>query len=389
METPRRANWWRLATGRRALDAVVVVACLALTVLAVKTPWVTLPRPVVAVAGVLGSLAQWPRRRRGHLAAVAGAVAYALSGNPGPAVVGVYSAAAFGSRRMVWLPFLAGWAGFAAWSWIDSGVLTVADVVYAGVGAGLATGVGVYAATRTALVTSLREQARHADAERRLREEQARAAERTRIAREMHDVLAHKVSLIALYAGALELHAGANTRLQEGTTLIRVTAREALQELRSVLGMLRAETAEVLPHNASAEPGEPFADLASLVAASTRAGQPVDLRDDAGSLPPATARVVYRIVQEGLTNAHKHAAGASTTVALRRDDASVTVSVVNDAGTGTMDLPGSGAGLVGLAERIRLVGGTLRSGPAAGGGWELRAVVPWLDPREAAGDGTR
>jgi len=63
--------------------------------------------------------------------------------------------------------------------------------------------------------------------------------------------------------------------------------------------------------------------------------------------------------------------------------------VVNDAGTGGLDLPGSGAGLVGLAERIRLVGGTLRSGPAAGGGWELRAVVPWLDPREAPGDGAR
>jgi len=387
METPRRVNWRRLATDRRALDAAVVVACLALTVLAVKTPWAALPRPVIAVAGVLGSLAQWPRRRRPYVAAVVGSVAYALSGNPAPALVGVYSAAAFGPRWLIWVPALAGWAGFTAWSWIDAGALTVADVAYAALGAVLAAGLGAYAATRAALLTSLREQARHVEAERLLREEQARAAERTRIAREMHDVLAHKVSLIALYAGALELHAGENTRLQEGTTLIRVTAREALQELRSVLGMLRAETAEELPHNASAEPGKPFADLASLVSASARAGQPVDLRDDAGSLPPATARVVYRIVQEGLTNAHKHAAGASTTVSLSRDDASVTVSVVNDAGTGGMDLPGSGAGLVGLAERIRLVGGTLRSGPDGDGGWELRAVVPWLDAQ--SGDDAR
>ncbi|MGH3879671.1 MAG: sensor histidine kinase [Actinophytocola sp.] len=368
----------RLPRDRRVVDAVLVVACLALTALAVKTPWATLPRPVIAVAGVLGSLALWPRRRLPHLAAIAGAVAYALSGNPGPALVGLYSAAAFGSRRMIWLPALAGWAGFVAWSWLDAGTLTVADIGYAGVGAGLAVAVGAYAATRAALVASLREQARHAEAERRLREEQARAAERTRIAREMHDVLAHKVSLIALYAGALELHAGGNSRLEQGTTLIRVTAREALLELRSVLGMLRAEAAEELPHNAAAEP---FADLASLVEASARAGQPVDLHDDAGSLPPATARVVYRVVQEGLTNAHKHASGAATTVSLARDDASVTVAVVNDAGAAALDLPGSGAGLVGLAERVRLVGGSLRSGPTAAGGWELRATVPWLDQR--------
>ena len=134
-----------------------------------------------------------------------------------------------------------------------------------------------------------------------------------------------------------------------------------------MLGMLRAERATA-----------PFADLASLVQTSMRAGQPVELHDEAGPLPPATARVVYRIVQEGLTNAHKHAPGARTTVSLHRADRSVTVTVHNDVAGAPMDLPGSGAGLVGLAERLRLVGGTLRSGPtrpATVGSYT--PTVPW------------
>jgi signal transduction histidine kinase len=357
-------RWRKLAGDRRVVDTVVVVACLALTALAVKTPWSTLPRPVIAVAGVLGSAAQWHRLCWPHLATTAGAVTYALSGNPGPLLVGLYSGVAHGSRGQAWALGLVGWTGFAVWSWLDVGRLTVTNVVYAAAAAGVVVGIGRYTATRNALLASLRERAQHAEAERLLRVEQARAAERTRIAGEMHDVVAHKVSLIALYAGALELHAGGNTRFQEGTALIRSTAREALRELRSVLGMLRAEP-------------EPFVDLASLVQASAQAGQPVELHDEAGPLPPATARVVYRVVQEGLTNAHKHAPAARTTVSLRRAGRSVSVNVLNEAGV-PMDLPGSGAGLVGLAERLRLVGGSLRSGPTSGGGWELHATVPCI-----------
>jgi signal transduction histidine kinase len=361
-------RWRKVVTDRRVVDAVLVVACLLLTPLAVKTPWAELPRPVIAIAGVLGSAAQWPRRRWPLVATAGGAAAYVLSGNPGPLLVGLYSGAAYAPRRLVWPAALIGWAGFAGRSWLDADHLGLTDAFYAALLAGLGVAVGRYASTHGALVESLRERARHAEAERELREEQARAAERARIAREMHDVLAHKVSLIALYAGALELHAGGSERLEQGTALIRTTAREALQELRGVLGMLRTEPA-------------PFAELASLVATSAQAGQPVELSDEAGTMPAATARVVYRIVQEGLTNAGKHAPGAPTTVSLRRDaDGSVTVSVRNDAGV-PAGLPGAGLGLVGLAERIRLVGGSLHSGPV-GDGWELRAVVPWVEGEE-------
>ena len=216
------------------------------------------------------------------------------------------------------------------------------------------------------------------------------SAERTRIAREMHDVLAHKVSLIALHAGALELNTGGDpARIRQSATVIRLTAREALQELRGVLGVLQEEPGTRARPDAPA----PFPDLGSLVEESTRAGERVELRDHAGPMPPPTARVVYRVVQEGLTNAHRHAPGASTTISVDHgDDATVTVTIHNGPGSGApMDLPGSGSGLVGLAERIRLVGGSLHSGPlgpAGHDGWQLRAVVPWLDqsvqePREA------
>jgi signal transduction histidine kinase len=241
---------------------------------------------------------------------------------------------------------------------------------------------GTAMATRTLLMASLRERAERAEAERMLREEQARASERTRIASEMHDVLAHKVSLIALHAGALELHTSSDrARVVQGAALIRTTAREALQELRDVLGVLRAESGE---HTRASD----WPDLASLVDAAARAGQYVRLRDHAGELPPATARVVYRTVQEGLTNARKHAPGAPTTVSIDHDeDGTVTVTVHNTAGTAPpMDLPGSGGGLVGLAERIRLVGGSLHSGPLGASGrdgWQLRARVPWLESRTA------
>jgi signal transduction histidine kinase len=367
METTQHARW----RDPRVVDAALVVVCLLLTVLAVKTPWSPLPRPVIAAAGVLGSLAQWPRRRWPQVAVVAGAAAYALSGNPGPGLVGLHAVAAYGPRRRLWVAAVAGLVGFLAWSWLDAGRPTVHDAVFGAFGVGLVFALGTYLATRDRLLAALRAQHEHAEAERLLRDEQARAAERTRIAREMHDVMAHKVSLIALYAGALELHATGDARLREGAELIRVTAREALRELRDVLGVLR-----------EGPPGDPFADLAALVRASTSAGQAVELHDTAGPLPPATARVVYRTVQEGLTNARKYAPDALTTVSVGRSgDGPVTVTVHNAAGTGTpVDLPGSSTGLVGLAERIRLVGGSLRSGPA-GDGWELHAVVPWLDQR--------
>jgi signal transduction histidine kinase len=379
MEYAHHTGWRRLVADPRTTDAALVLGCLILTAFAVKASWAPMPRPVIAVAGVVGSVAQWWRRRWPHVATVGGAGAYLLSGNPGPVLVGLYSGATFAPRRQIWFLAVVGWAGLAGWTWLDEGRLSTQNAVFTGLAAALVVAVGIYAATRRALMTSMLERAERADAERALRDEQARAAERTRIAREMHDVLAHKVSLIALHAGALELGAGSDA-VRQGAALIRVTAREALQELRGVLGVLHAG-----PGASTGGTGdEVFADLGALVRASERAGQRVELRDEVGPLPAAAARVVFRVAQEGLTNAHRYAPHAPTSVIVEHaDGGGVVVTVHNAVADGpTMNLPGSGSGLIGLAERIRLAGGSLQSGPVGPGGrdgWRLRAVVPLVD----------
>jgi signal transduction histidine kinase len=356
----------RLLSDPRVIDAAVVLGCLFLTVLAVKTPWSTLPRPVIAVVSGLGSLALWYRRRQPEAVAVAGAAACALAGNVGPLLVGLYSAASYGRRALVWAVTVVGWAGFTGWVWMSDGSLGVDDVIQSAVGAAAVAVLGLYTRTRRVLAQSWLARAEQAESERLLREEQARAAERTRIAREMHDVLAHKVSLIAVHAGALEL-AAQEPRARQGAALIRVTAREALQELRQILGILQAD---------STDP-DPFTDLNVLVEEAARAGQRVHLEGLVGPLPPAAARVVHRLAQEALTNARKHAPGAAVSIAVATDGGDISVLIRNDRpATPPMDLPGSGAGLVGLAERVRLVGGTIHSGPTVDGGWELRADIP-------------
>jgi signal transduction histidine kinase len=384
--TVRRFEGWRpVVADPRTADGALVAVCLFLTVLAAKTPWSALPWPVIAVSGAVGSLAQLLRRGRPLMSAVFGAAALTLSGNPGPWLIGLYSGAAYAARLKVAAAALAGWAGLTGYLWLESGRAQPTDALAAAAATVVVVFAGVYLATRRALVAMLRERAEHAEAERLLREDKARTAERDRIAREMHDLLAHKVSLIALHAGALELRAEKDpARATQTAGLIRVTAREALQELRTVLGMLHAESETAQEIAGQLGHGESVADLAALVEASAKAGQPVRLQDSAGSLPPATARVVYRIVQEGLTNAHRYAPGAHTTVAVEREpgEGPVRVAVSNGPGRGApTDLPGSGSGLVGLAERIRLVGGAIECGPLGrdGGGWRISAVVPWLD----------
>jgi signal transduction histidine kinase len=197
--------WWRrLTADHRVLDAAVVAAGLFLTVLAVYGSWSVMPAGVIVVAGALASLAQWPRRRWPHVAVGAGAVGMALAGNPLPVLVGLYAGVRHGRGRHVWVFPVVAWAGFLAYSWLEGdGSLDAAEAFGWALLVGLITAVGAYMAARLRVLESLRDRAVRAETERHLRDEQARAAERTRIAREMHDVLAHKVSLIAVHAGAL------------------------------------------------------------------------------------------------------------------------------------------------------------------------------------------
>ena len=373
--------------GRAADVAVIVLGCY-LSVAGSDGPsaWSPFPRPLAVAAGVAGSVALWWRRKHPLEVAFLNVAAVALSNNPIPTVVALYSAGTVRGGRWVMAGLVvAGTCAFAVPEVVDASEVGASPLLAGALLTLVPLALGRFARTRNDLVASLRERAEAADAERELRAEQARLGERARIAREMHDVLAHKVSLIALHAGALEVtpDAGPDT-VEEVASVIRTTAGNALEELRSVLGVLREGDA---PADARAAPSC-LLDVARLVETSRAAGLPVRLEAGVDDLPPAAARAAYRVVQEALTNVHKHAPGASTAVTLRGDRASgLTVTVANGPAlvTGPV-LPGSGSGLVGLDERVRLLGGRLASGPEPDdpGGWRVEAWVPWTGIPDAA-----
>jgi signal transduction histidine kinase len=238
---------------------------------------------------------------------------------------------------------------------------------------------GAYIGARRDLVDSLRERAETAEAEHELRVDQARLSERTRIAQEMHDVVAHKVSLVALHAGALEVNPGVGPEQVERTAaLVRGTAREALEDLRRVLGVLRRSSGS----DAVLAPQPGLDVLEALVASSRAAGVPVELRVSVvGSPPDLPGRTAYRVVQEALTNVHKHARGAATCVRVAGGPGrGLEVEVTNRPPVSPDSLlPGAGLGLVGLAERVSLAGGSLAFGPLPDGGWRVAARMPWAD----------
>lgn len=239
----------------------------------------------------------------------------------------------------------------------------------------------LFVRARRQLVLSLRDRAERAEAEQQLRLDQARQLERTRIAREMHDVLAHRISLLSLHAGALEFRPDAPpAEVARAAGVIRASAHAALQDLREVIGVLRAEpSAEATPER----PQPTLGDVPALVAESRTAGVRVSVVDevaDAAAVPAAVGRSAYRIVQEGLTNARKHAPGAVVTVRLAGgpgDGLAVEIRNPWPVGEAASPIPGTGTGLVGVAERVTLAGGRLDHGRDADGDFRLTAWLPW------------
>ncbi|MEV4704320.1 histidine kinase [Actinoplanes sp. NPDC049316] len=239
---------------------------------------------------------------------------------------------------------------------------------------------GMIVRSRRQLVVSLRDRAERAEAEQQLRVAQARALERTRIAREMHDVLAHRISLLSLHAGALEIRPEASPAEVAGAAgVIRASAHQALQDLREVIGVLREPAAAEPPER----PQPTLHQLPALADESRAAGVKVRLDvtvDRAADLPAGTGRTAYRIIQEGLTNARKHAPGTAVRVAVGGTAGQgLTVDVRNPLPVGRAGpgIPGTGTGLIGLAERATLAGGRLSHGRGPDGDFVLRAWLPW------------
>jgi signal transduction histidine kinase len=300
----------------------------------------------------------------------------------GPAVLAAVSLA---TRRVVWQVVLLGVVGIVSamvfpaiepapandpW-WVTFSVglaFTIAILVW-----------GMYLGSRRELLWTLRDRAERAEAEQELRVEQGRSNERARIAREMHDVLAHRISLITMHAGALAYRTDLSAdEMRETAEVIQAKSHEALRDLRQVLGVLRGDQ---LVTGRQEQPQPTFDDLAALVLEAQTSGMRVqydDRVDDAVAMPEQVGRTTYRIVQEGLTNARKHAPGVTVLVDLAGSPSSgVDIRIRNPARTMSPSrTPGAGLGLVGLGERAKLAGGRLES-RREGGTFELHGWLPW------------
>lgn len=227
--------------------------------------------------------------------------------------------------------------------------------------------------SRQAYLAEVEARAERAERDREVAAERAVEDERARIARELHDVVAHSVSVMVVQASAGRRVLDRDPALAaESLAVIERTGRNALDELRRLLGVLRDEDARP-----TTEPQPTAADIAALVDECREAGLDVELRVD-GDCPELSAGVgltVYRVVQEALTNAVKHAGPAHVEVVVRYGDA-VRIDVLDDGRgpVGRRDLPGHG--LIGMRERVELFGGELSVGPRPGGGFRVRATIP-------------
>lgn len=247
--------------------------------------------------------------------------------------------------------------------------------------------VGWNAGVRRELVRSWRTEAETANREQSARVAQAQLAERSRIAREMHDVLAHRLSLVAMHAGVLAHRSDLpEEERREAAEVVRAGAHQALEELREVLGVLRADVQEAPGTDRPEAPQPGLSGIPSLVAEVTSSGQEVHLTADPDlwprslSLPTSTGRHAYRIVQEALTNARKHATGAAATVDIGgRPGEGLSIVVANPVrpvAEGT--LPSGGRGLTGMAERVQLAGGRFEAGVEVTH-FVVRVWLPWVE----------
>jgi signal transduction histidine kinase len=374
----------------RAVDALVVLLASGLGALFLSPEVRDNPDPLstaqIAIdvcAGVLACASLGWRRRWPVGVALVCLLLGVVSSSATPA--GLFALSSLAVHRpsrstvvvtLLWVPSVLAFALYSPTTGPVSVLAFVMPLAFA------ASGWGMFIRARRQLLLSLRERALRAEAAQELHREQARVAERTRIAREMHDVLAHRISLMALHAGGLELRPDLSPgEVRETAALLRATARQALEELRSVIGVLRENPAH---EPSSAVPQPRLRDIDRLVEETRDAGTEIDFEmrvERVDDVPATLGRDAYRIVQEALTNVSKHAPGSTARVRVTgapHDGLDITVRNRQPVPAHTVPaLPGSGAGLLGLHERVELSGGTLVVGPDGFGDFVVRAELTW------------
>lgn len=347
-----RVGWWL------AIDLIVGVACFVIV-------W-------------------WRRRYPVLVAAVTSLAGLVSSSAAGPSTLALVSLSTRRRwREIVPQAILAFVCSAAADTWLTEGEAVDQDPLYATYGfllaiLGMTIAWGLYVGSRRELVGSWRARAIAAESEQQAKVQQARTVERARIAREMHDVLAHRISAVSMHAGALvyrddlpreEVAAAAKT--------IQENSHQALTELREVLGVLREGPGDADPESPQAGP----TDVDALIEENTLAGMRIDYRRDidAADVPASTGRTLYRCVQEALTNARKHAPASAVTVRIdgSRTDG-VHLRVVNPLpiAAATTPAPESGFGLIGLVERVTLSGGRATHSVTADDSYVLDVWLP-------------
>ena len=332
------------------------------------------------IGGMVLCLALWWRRRWPLGLGLVSLPVLVVSSSAGPAgVIILYTVAAYRRWQLAFLVAAAQVALLPLERAIQPQVTSLTAYYLTGtLGSAVVVAWGMFRRSRR---QAQRERARRAEAEEQLRIEQIRYAERTRIAREMHDVLAHRISLLSLHAGALEFRPDAPPgEVARAAAVIRASAHQALDDLRAMIGVLRDRTDGQGP-----QPPQPtLVALPGLLEESRAAGMRIhaEIRlPDLAAVPDTIGRHALRIVQEALTNARKHATLAP--VELRLEGApghGLTIEVRNPSpvlATAESKIPGTGTGLLGLAERATLSGGRLEHGLDEHGHFRLRAWLPW------------
>ncbi|MGE7388944.1 sensor histidine kinase [Streptomyces sp. NPDC004126] len=329
---------------------------------------------VEQLAGAFGCVLLWLRRRRPvEVACVLMALSVPFEMVAGAMVAALFSVAVHRKPRTTVIVYAASLLPVASDALLrpDPAMSAFHYFVFGTIVQGGAVGWGLFVHHRRQLLLRVASEAE-------LRAEQAQMRAREEVAREMHDVLGHRLSLLTLHAGALEYRPDAPSEdIARAAGVIRESAHQALQELREVLTVLRAtETGK--------RPQPTLADVHGLVAESCTAGMRVRLlKEIPQAVPDLVGRTAYRVVQEALTNVRKHAPGAPANVHVTGGEGDgLTVEVTNPApapaprGAASEHAP-AGMGLAGLAERVSLAGGRLEYGPTGDGGWGITARLPW------------
>ena len=356
------------------MDAAValVLGVVAETSVFVGSGWRG-PAPLNAAGTALVAVSLLWRRSRpmvvlGLFAAVMSALALAFGSSDSPTglfllMVALYSAGAYGSRPIVGVALL----GLIATVHLvrDRQVTSFGDAVYLFAVLGLVFLVGMGMRARVA---------RTAEVERERDTVAAIAVEeeRRRIARELHDIISHSLGVLVLQAGAVEQVLERDPeRAREALRSIRAIGQEAIAEMGTLLSLVRSEA------ESSRQPQPSLADLDALVQRTRDAGLGVKLQIEGEpcQLPAPLELSAYRIVQEGLTNALKHAGRAQARVTVRYGDDRLEVEVIDD-GAGAGNGAGTRSGLAGIGERVAVFGGRFEAGPQPDGGWGVRAALP-------------